>query len=168
MNVSRTSRWTLSFAGALVAASVLLLGSARADVSVINQTNTTLVVAAGWHVNGMIVYSGWRTILNGGTEKVYQGSEDKILLCVMRQTLVNGQRVWQIPSSNSGKLDMKVSDDAFKCEQQGGPLNTWKFTDMMTGQVFVKDVNNAWAAEANLFSIPFFFVPNNLNQLFDP
>jgi uncharacterized membrane protein len=160
-----TAALVLGFA-VLAVTSLGAANSARADVTVINQTNDTLFVARGWQVNGKIVYGGWKVIHNGGSEVVYQGNENQIILSVMRQRLVNGQRVWEVPT-NAGRLDLEVIGNTFSCEQQGGPLNVWKFTDHATGQEFFKDNNNNWSVPG-MFTSQFYIVPGNMNQLFDP
>src|SRR4051794_32599298 len=62
---------------------VVAMGTtARADVTVINQTNNVLVVSAGCLVNGRLVYGGWTTIQNGGAATVYVGNEPRVILSV--------------------------------------------------------------------------------------
>ena len=140
----------------------MLGGLALADVTVSNQTNETLYVGAGHHVNGKEVYFGWAVLQNGMSAKVYAGGEAKIILCMF--TIRNGQRVFRTPSDATGSVEREVSSDGFRVEQIGGPANEWKFTDVSTNQIWFKDNNNGWPPNLNLFRSRFWIVNGHENR----
>jgi hypothetical protein len=116
-------------------------GSVRADVTVVNESNRELFVAAGYHVNGKIVYEGWKKIANGQSDVVYRGQESRVILCVGYLGQNNQIQFYKI-SNNFGERDYPVPLDGFKMEEIGGSLHEWKLTHGPNRDVYFKDDNN--------------------------
>ena len=150
----------------LLVSDAFLATTARADVTVINETNDTLYVGHGQHVNGKIVYGGWTTIQNGASAKVYAGNENKIILCAFN--FANGQRIYRVPGNQPQLAQYEASSDGFKMEQIGGAAQEWKFTDLTRNVVYFKDVNNGWPNNLNLFKANFYVVNGSTDQRFIP
>ena len=98
-------------AALLVAAA--LQPSLRADVSIVNRSRETLFVAAGQILNGKLAYAGWTRIDDGASAKVYEGTQERIMLCVVSLRM-NSPHVWEIGNSFA-RDQLVVSLDNFRC-----------------------------------------------------
>jgi hypothetical protein len=54
------------------------------------------------------------------------------------------------------------------CQYEGGPLAIWNFTDIALQKAWTKDNNNDWSPDLKVYEAPFFIVPGNVNQTFNP
>jgi hypothetical protein len=139
---------------------------AKADVTIINQSNSELVVSVGFHVNGKVTYKGWAIIPNGGSLKVYVGNDPLIILSVYANT--NGNKTLFNINQNFGVRDYLVSNDPYVMEEVDSPVNLWKLTDTTTGKVYFKSDNNPLPDNIPTFTARFFVVSGNQDQTFLP